>query len=208
MNNEILWLIRFGLSQKLFTRDQALATVKAVGRAAEVTDFAQRLIDDGVVTDLEKLESLIDQSITRAQVGPPDGNPLLDDTTPPVEAARPAAAAAGGTARPAATMAVATGGVPSFPFDQIEAMDDKSLAAALRKLLIDAGKYGASDLHLSAGSKPFVRRLRALNAITDHVLTAEESLRLNTVLLAEHQKKIYLERRDYDLALALDANNR
>ena len=33
MNNEILWLIRLGLDQKLFTREQALATVKAIGRA-------------------------------------------------------------------------------------------------------------------------------------------------------------------------------
>jgi twitching motility protein PilT len=206
MNNETLWLIRFGLGQKLFNREQALAALKAVGRAAEVTDFAQRLIDDGVVTDLEKLESLIDQAIARAQVGPPDGNPLLDDTTPPIPT--PAAAAGGGTKQAAGSMAVATGAIPTFPFDQIEAMDDKALAAGMRQLLIDAGKYGASDLHLSAGSKPFVRRLRALSAITDHVLTAEESLRLNTVLLAEHQKKIYLERRDYDLALALDATNR
>ncbi|MBC8010697.1 MAG: PilT/PilU family type 4a pilus ATPase [Burkholderiales bacterium] len=82
------------------------------------------------------------------------------------------------------------------------------MAKAVRQLLIDAGKYGASDLHLSAGSKPFMRKHRVLTPITEHILTEQESLRLNTVLLAEHQKKIYLERRDFDLALALDADNR
>ena len=87
-------------------------------------------------------------------------------------------------------------------------MDDAALAAAMRQLLIDAGKYGASDLHLSAGSKPFIRKHRVLTPITEHVLTDQESLRMNTVLLADHQKKLFMERKDYDLALALNADSR
>ena len=55
MNNEILWLIRLGLDAKLFDREQALATLKAVGRGAALMDFAQRLIDDSIVHDLAKL---------------------------------------------------------------------------------------------------------------------------------------------------------
>lgn len=201
MNNEVLWLIRLGLDQKLFTRDQALATLKAVGREGGLMDFAQKLIDDGIVSDVEKLETLAGHAMTRAQLGAPEGNPLLDDSAsaPPMPATGGAAAAA----KPAATA-----GVPAFPFAQVGSMDDETLAAAMRQLLIDSGKYGASDLHLSAGSKPFVRKHRSLTPITDHVLTEKESLRLNTVLLAEHQKNIFLERRDYDLALALDATNR
>jgi twitching motility protein PilT len=204
MNNEILWLIRLGLDQKLFTREQALATLKAVGRDAGLMDFAQRLIDDSIVHDVERLETIAGNAMARAQVGAPEGNPLLDDSTPPMPAS-------GGAAKPAAggrSLGGATSELPRFPFDQIAAMDDKALAAAMRQLLIDSGKCGASDLHLSAGSKPFVRRLRTLIPITEHVLTDQESLRLNTVLLADHQKKLYLERRDYDLALALDATNR
>jgi twitching motility protein PilT len=108
---------------------------------------------------------------------------------------------------PVATKAPAAG-VPQFPFAQIASLDDQALAAAMRQLLIDTGKYGASDLHLSAGSRPFVRKHRSLTPITEHVLKEDESLRLNTVLLAEHQKNIFLERRDYDLALALDATHR
>lgn len=198
MNNEILWLIKLGLDQTLFSRDQALTTMRMVGRDADLMTFAQKLIDEGFVTDVEKLETIAGNAMARAQVGPPDGNPLdagSTESTPPV----PAKAAA-----PAAAKA----GVPSFPFADLASLDDQAVAEKLRQLLIDSGKYGASDLHLSAGSKPFVRKQRALQAITDHVLTDQESLRLNTALLAEHQKKIYLERKDYDFALALDANNR
>ena len=196
MNNEILWLIRLGLDQKLFNRDQALTAVRMVGPSAELMDFAQKLIDEGIVTDVEKLEAIAGDAMARAAQGPPDGNPLKDEEPDDDEPV----ATKGKSAGPA--------GAPQFPFDKIASLDDAALAQALRQLLIDAGKYGASDLHLSAGSKPFVRKHRVLTSITGHSLTDKESLRLNTVLLAEHQKNIFLERRDYDLALALGSENR
>lgn len=196
MNHEILWLIHLGLAAKMFTREQALVVMKAVGKDAQLMDFAQKLIDDNLVQDVEKLEALAGDAIARAAFGPPSDNPMLADhtSTPPLPAAgrRPATAT----------------GVPEFAFDEVARMDDKTLAAAMRQLLIDTGQYGASDLHISAGSKPFVRKHRSLLPITEHVLTNQESLRLNTVLLAEHQKNIFLERRDFDLALALGPENR
>jgi len=195
MNNEILWLMRLGLDEKLFTREQALATFKAVGPDAQLMDFAQRLIDDGIVHDVEKLETVGGQAMARAEVGPPVGNPLRDAIAAPM-------------ATPATSKASVTAETPKFHFARIGSMDDKALAAGMRQLLVDAGKFGASDLHLSAGAKPFVRKHRTLTAIADHILTDEESLRLNTVLLAEHQKNVFLERRDYDLALALGPENR
>ncbi len=199
MNNEILWLIRLGLDAKLFTRDHALIVMRMVGRQAQLMDFAQKMIDEGYVQEVEKLEGIAGDAMARAPAGPPPGNPLLDD------APAPAAAAPGKTA---ALKGELNAAAPKFPFKEIASLDDKALAAALRQLLIDTGKFGASDLHLSAGSRPFIRKHRALTPITDHTLTEQESLRLNTVLLAEHQKNVFLERRDYDLALALGPENR
>jgi len=202
MNNDILWLIRLGLDRKLFTRDQALVVMRMLGRGAELMDFAQKLIDEGMVHDVGALEEVAGNAVARAADGPPLGNPLLDDEEPAASAPRPAAK----PATPGTTPA--TGGAPRFPFDQIGTMDDAALADAMRQLLIDAGRFGASDLHLSAGSRPFIRKHRALTPITEHILKEDESLRLNTVLLAAHQKNIFLERRDYDLALALGPENR
>jgi|UniRef100_UPI00404B4D5D twitching motility protein PilT len=56
MNNEILWLVRLGLDQNLFTCAQALAVRDALGPNAELMDFAQKLIDDAIVSDHETLE--------------------------------------------------------------------------------------------------------------------------------------------------------
>lgn len=199
MNNETLWLIRLGVDARLFTREQALAVLGATGREVALMDFAQRLIDDGHVTNVEQLETIAGDALARAAAGETATNPLL--------APSPAAAGAAADADDAPALG-REGGPIEFPFARVAAMDDVALAAAMRQLLIDSGRNGASDLHLSAGSRPFIRKHRALTPITEHILTAEESLRLNTVLLAEHQRKIYLERRDYDLALALDAKNR
>jgi twitching motility protein PilT len=87
-------------------------------------------------------------------------------------------------------------------------MDEAALAKMFRDLLRTCAREGVSDLHLSAGSTPFIRRQRVLRPISAHILTAEESLRLNTALLAPHQRMLYLERKDLDYALALDASNR
>ncbi|MBC8011296.1 MAG: PilT/PilU family type 4a pilus ATPase, partial [Burkholderiales bacterium] len=62
--------------------------------------------------------------------------------------------------------------------------------------------------HLSAGARPFVRRERTLEHLAAKALGAEESLRLNTALLAPHQRELFLEQKDLDFALALDAVNR
>src|SRR3954467_2425169 len=147
MNNEILWLIRLGVDGQVFSRAQAVAVLKAVGREAQLMDFAQKLIDDGIVTNVEKLENIAGNAMARAAGGPPDANPLLEGTTPPMPV----------SAGPAPATTKAPAGAPQFPFDKIASMDDQALTEAMRKLLIDAGKFGASDLHLSAGSKPFIR---------------------------------------------------
>ena len=46
MNNEILWLVRLGLDQNLFTQAQAQTVHNAVGDSGGLMDFAQKLIDD------------------------------------------------------------------------------------------------------------------------------------------------------------------
>ena len=191
-----------------------MAVMRVVGKSAELMDFAQKLIDDSIVHDVGALETLAGNASARAQAGPPPGNPLVDndESAPPMASAptpvgqTPTASA--NTPAPAAKPKPTAGGIPQFPFEQISAMEDAALAAAMRGLLIAAGDFGASDLHLSAGSCPFVRKHRTLTPLTTHVLTEKESLRINTVLLATHQRDIFLDRRDYDLALALDADHR
>lgn len=199
MNHEILWLVRLGLDQRLFTRAQAIAVRSAVGEAAELMDFAQKLIDDAIVEDLETLEKLAGLAMSKGAKGAPADDPFDESEPEPEAEPQPASAAAGKQA-----LAVA----PKFPFDQIGSLSEEALGNAMRDLLKATARYGASDLHLSTGARPFVRKHREFEFIGAEPLTAQDSLRLNTILLGEGQKGIYLERKDYDFALSLGGSDR
>jgi twitching motility protein PilT len=96
----------------------------------------------------------------------------------------------------------------AFAFEKVGTLDDAALARGLKGLLIATGQQGASDLHISANARPFIRKQRILVPISEHIVTPDEALRLNTALLAPHQRKIFLERKDFDYALALDGTHR
>jgi twitching motility protein PilT len=224
MNNDTRWLARLGIDQGLFTRAHILHVRKLMGSEGDITTFAQALVDAGIVTDVERLEKLADLAITKGEKNSPASDPFEEeDETPPAYHPTPPAtspAPAGAPARvssdlghapasaPAPKVPMAAGPAPRFAFETIATLDDKALGAALRELLRATGRYGASDLHLSTGARPFIRKNRALSYLSDYTLTAQDALRLNVALLAEHQKKNFLERKDLDYALALSATDR
>ena len=210
MNNDTRWLARLGIDQGLFTRPQALQLRAKLGDAADLMAYAQEFIDSGIITDVETLEKLADLAIAKGAKGPPAADPFdEDEAVPAMVQAGPAAHAAGKKeSAPAPSGPMAAGGAPKFAFDTVASLADPALATALRSLLKDTARFGASDLHFSTGARPFVRKDRALSYLSEYVLTAPDALRLNTVLLADHQKKIFLEKKDYDYALALSDADR
>ncbi|MFM8619830.1 MAG: type IV pilus twitching motility protein PilT [Opitutaceae bacterium] len=185
MNADLRWLLRLGAEQKLFTAEQGRAVIAKLGGAPDLMTFAQELIDSGMVAAVDKLEEIAGEAISRAADGPP-AEPEAKQSAP----ARDSAPSGG------------------LVFETIGALDDAALAAGLRGLLRATAASGASDLHLSTGARPFIRRARVISNISEHVLTTDEALRLNTVLLSEGQRRIFLERRDYDYALAIGADDR
>jgi len=192
MNNAVRWLVKLGVEQGLFTRVQCASTALAVGAKADLMEFAQRLIDDGVVEDIGSLETIGDAAMAKAALGPPPEDPPAPQnsaayTIPPF---------------------ISQGPLPKFDFANVCSISDEQLVVQLSQFMRDTALYGASDLHLAAGAQPFLRKNRELMMLSDQMLSREDALRLNTALLAPHQRKGFLERRDYDYALALDADNR
>jgi len=199
MKPDVLWLVRLGLDQGLLKREHCAKVRGKLGPDAEIGDFAQQLIDDGFVEDIGALEKVAGLAMAKGQKGPPLGDPFEDTDTsepfaPPVSAAAP---------RP-----TSAGPVPAFDFDTIAMLDDDALAAAFRGLLRATARHQASDLHLSTGARPFIRKHRELTFISDYKLTSDDSLRINTVLLSEGQKKIFSKQKDLDFALALGGTDR
>jgi twitching motility protein PilT len=191
MNNAVRWLVKLGVEQGLFTRVQCAKTALALGANADLMEFAQRLIDDGIVEDISSLESIGDAAIAKAQHGPPPEDAISQN-------------AAAYTAPPF----LSQGPLPHFEFSKVSSFSEVELIARLSDFMRATARYGASDLHLSAGAQPFLRKNRELITLADRPLSSDDALRLNTALLASHQRQGFLERRDYDYALAIDADNR
>ena len=140
MNDDIRWLARLGLDQGLFTPPQCAQVRQKLAADADLMAFAQELIDGGIVEDVEKLELIAGQAVTKAKGGPPPNDPFA-------------------AATPTAPAPVATGAA-SIGFDAVATMDATALAAAMRTLLKSTAAQGASDLHLSTGARPFIREQR------------------------------------------------
>lgn len=199
MNDDTRWLARLGIDQGLFTRPQALQVRSTLGPDADLVSFAQELIDAGIVTDVETLEKLAELAVTKGAKGSPASDPFAENET---SAPFVSTSQVGTVANHRATAA------PNFPFQTTGQLDDSALRDAFRGLLKATAQFGASDLHLSTGARPFIRKNRALSYLSDYVLTPEDALRLNVALLSDGQKQIFLERKDYDYALALSASDR
>ena len=197
-NNDVLWLVRLGIEQQFFTQAQCRTIALALGAAAELGDFAQRLIDDGITEDVGALEVLAGLAITKGQKGPPPEDPFAPDVDGELAA----------TVEARFSHAPSTSSGAAIAFESISALDDAALADGMRDLLRQTAREGASDLHLSTGSRPFTRTNRKLAFLSDHVLTDTDALRLNTALLSSAQNQIFRERKDYDYALALSATDR
>lgn len=195
MTPDVRWLARLGVDQGLFTRADCLALRMTLGEDAELMAFAQQLIDEGIVEDVALLERLASTAMGKAASGPPASDPFADA---PAEEHPVGNASLGSPGAP----------LPKFDFARLASLADEELSASMTELLRAGARFGASDLHLSAGSRPFLRKHRSLIELDEHVLSAEESLRLNSILLAPHQKQLFQERRDYDYALAVGAANR
>jgi twitching motility protein PilT len=146
-------------------------------------------------------------SLRKTVVAPPP-SPVTPAAPSPAIAPTPAPSRAAAPLSIQPAPATGPASLPILAWDQVGTMGAPALASALSKLLRDCARYGASDLHLSAGMVPFIRRNRAIATLGQHRLTADEALRLNLALLTPEQSALYQEIRDFDYALALDASNR
>jgi twitching motility protein PilT len=93
-------------------------------------------------------------------------------------------------------------------FRNILNLPETQLRAAMIGLLKRCVESGVSDLHLSADARPFERKDRENEYISDQVLTAEAAYRLNTILLNPGQIAFLDREKDYDCAIPFSTGER
>ena len=85
-------------------------------------------------------------------------------------------------------------------------LDDSALEERMIYLLSCLRYLGCSDLHISAGSPPFVRRQLIIERIDSYVLTQEDAERLNTCLLSPERKAFFFKEQDTSFSLEVGRN--
>jgi twitching motility protein PilT len=196
MNPDTLWLVRLGIDQGLFTRAQAVSVKARLGGRLGMLEFAQKMVDEDIVTDLEGLETIAGHAALKAKKGPPPTDPFLSAEDLVEEVI------------PMPIRKEVAGPPPKIAVSDLSTQDDKAMGETLKGLLASSVKFGASDLHLCTGRRPFVRKDREISFISEKPLTSDEALKLNTSLLTPDQKKVFLADRDLDYALAISASER
>ncbi|CAM3056071.1 type IV pilus twitching motility protein PilT [Rariglobus hedericola] len=199
MNNEVPWIASLCVQERVIDAKLAGQIVDSMPANADAMVFAQAVIDRAGITDIELMTRLATeaQELSASGTQPPSFLPK-----PAVKAPAPSAAA---TAAPAP---VAVRSLPRMDFSTVKSLPDNALKPFMLELLGAADSVGASDLHLSAGSPPYIRNQRAIEFLSDVTLTAADTLRLNTSLLGDDQKKLFSTHHDYDYALAMEGGRR
>ena len=219
MNIDVQWFVSALIDNQLITLEDAKALDHELGGDSELGDFAQTFLErfvsgmneEDTAQMVENIQQLINFAVEQAETGELPGMDIAPAPTPAGKLPDPRSRS---KSRPAAPQAAAKPEAPviqetisgDFPcFKEMQHMNDQQLGEMMKTLLLQLVDYGASDLHISANSLPFIRRNLKIERISDTVITPEFAEKLNTVLLTPEQKKKFTD--DMDMNFALELNH-
>ena len=179
MNNEVPWIASLCVKEHLIDADLAQQLMASMPPGADAMAFAQAVIDHAHITDIELMTRLA----TEAQHMAVSGAQAPALHTPSKNA-------------------------DEVDFSRVSSLTEPEAKAFMLDLLSAAQSFGASDLHLSAGSPPCIRNMRALEFLDTTPLSVADAHKLNTSLLDDAQKQLFTTHRDYDYALSMEGGRR
>ena len=230
---EIQWFIYALVSNEALTQSDAQAIYRSLGLRANLENFAQLVLEQIAAGMEEEdaqeiaaqLQEVMEYAVEQSQNGSaPPRVPVPVATAPARTAASytPASSSAGGSEQESEESGSSLVGDSALVFNSLDIdlsqiqsyedlpsfadtaeLSDEELADRMIYLLTCLRALGCSDLHISGGTPPFVRRQLMLERIDSYVLTAEDSRRLNLALLSAGQKKMFAQKMDMSFALEI-----
>lgn len=225
MNRDVEWLCYHLVTDGLLTAEDCRAVAQAMAEAGldiDAETFAQVLLDNDLIQDGAALNQLKDMAIgeARALAFPPESVFEEAAEAPPPEPKKPARPAApapkqraeAGPATPAKV------DIPPGTSDWLQGWPDLNEAAGmhptdavelLNSFLHKARTCGCSDVHISAGAIPFVRRNKDIHSIPGlDLLTREAAESLNLSPLSDEYREIFERTHDLDYCYAIEETDR
>jgi len=238
MNKEIEWFCYHVVTESLVSQDNCRAVAHAMAAAkvaADVTTFAQAVIDNGLCEDLDRLQQILEMSAQEARtLGFPPRSVLEDAPPPPPPVPSPAPAADDEADDEAEALRRASSGGRRYMSDrpreeytdaqpitgpewlygwpklaEAEHLDRAGAVALLVEFLHRARAVDCSDVHVSAGARPFVRRYKQVHLVPDQgIVTPEVAEAVNLSPLSEDQRATFDKTHDLDYTYAISQDDR
>jgi len=197
---EVQWFLLLATSQQVITEDAAQQLTAALDAEADLMAVAQAVLDNNLCDDLEKVQALANEAYERAQRGEAPAQPDTAAEAPPeAPSAEPAVA----------EPVISAGGETGMPrLEDAEALSDAAVRELMMAALAAARAADASDLDVTAGVPPFLRRWQKIESLGTSPLSAAAALKLNTALLSEAQREEFLAAKDLSVGLELENGDR
>jgi twitching motility protein PilT len=229
MNKEIEWFCFHLVTENLVSERHCRAVAHALEEAKvdpDLATFAQVIIDNGLCDNVDHLQQLTEMAVDEARTLGYPPRSVFEDAAPAIadedmdegEALRQASGGARRREEERPRAEIDTNAPAIKGPDWLYGWPDLSQAAGLGKeqaltLLIDflhkARSYDCSDVHISAGARPFVRRYKHVFLVPDQaVITQEVSEALNLSPLNEVQRHTFDTTRDLDYSYAITEDDR
>lgn len=228
ITKHIDWFCYHVVSEKLLSAEDCIAVLEAI-EGENLTPTVDLIIqvahDNELCANIDRLNELKDMSKQEADVfGFPSRSIFSSASAPltPKAPAAPAAAArpAHASPAPASPTAISTAGplptanapawLQGWPdLNEAAGLDYPQAKNLLNDFLHRARQEKCSDVHLSAGAYPFVRRYKEVMYVPgQNILSKEASERLNLAPLTEGQREEFIANHDLDYSYSITLQDR
>ena len=233
ISKDVDWFCYHLTADRLLTKEQCIKAIEAIeksGQAVTLRLLKLVILQNKLCQDAPKLDVLSTLSASEALNGRPpqsvlNPNPMPVQTPPPADVAQLKPR----TPMPPTPTAAPTPSAPTPKPPEVKTPPEDKIAwlkgwpvlnkaenmsrEAARQLLDDflhkARESKCSDVHISAGAYPFVRRYKEVFLVPEQeVLSKKAAENLNYAPLTEEQRAIFDEHRDLDYSYNIKEDDR
>ncbi|MGI5922359.1 MAG: type IV pilus twitching motility protein PilT [Lentisphaeria bacterium] len=227
ITKHIDWFCYHVVSEKLLSAEDCIAVLEAIegeNLTPTVDLIIQVVHDNELCGNLDRLNELKEMSKQEADVFGFPSRSIFSSTSPPLAPKAPAPpvarAAQGPPPAPAGSATISqaaplpSANAPAWLQDwpdlnQAAGLDLPQAQNLLNDFLHRARKEKCSDVHLSAGAYPFVRRYKEIFYVPgQNILSEEAAERLNLAPLSEEQREKFLSTHDLDYSYSISLQDR
>ncbi|MBR0458289.1 MAG: PilT/PilU family type 4a pilus ATPase [Victivallales bacterium] len=214
ISKEIEWFCTQAVTEGLLTRESCVMVIEAIEEnnlAVELNIFVQVVKDNQLCKQPDKLDACIQKAREMAKFFPgPPANSVFADLADAAPAPQPAAAPASPAPSAVPRNVASPDWTQGWPrLADAEGMSRDSARELLNAFLHKAREVGCSDVHISAGAVPFVRRYKFLQLLTEQgVISAKAAENLNLSALNEERLTRFEKNHDLDYGYNISESDR